>query len=1158
MTSAMGADAVPMVIMKSINFEFLRTERPVLADLAGFAETYAHADAPSAMVKVRVFLEDVVDYLYRLKSLARPYSASGKEPHLDELLNGAEFVKVVPATVRAIFHKVRIASNPGAHKAGLSSLNPAQALAALRDLHQLSAWLWTFANWGPLVGFLAWQEVPSGGASGLSKGKLQEEKAAALQKLSEAEAENLKVRAELAAAEKAAAEAKKQAALTQAQLEELLAQGQKAAQALGFNEKATRRALIDEMLAAADWDVGELGASTDSVGQEVRLKGVSTKSGNGFADYVLFGADGRPLAVIEAKRASVDMDQGREQAKGYADALEKEHGQRPVIYTTNGFELSVWDDARNAPPRRVFGFHSPDSLAWMVQQRDTRKILTQVSSSGEIAGRMFQLEAIQRVCERFEGGRRRALVVLATGTGKTRVAISLCDRLLRAGWARRVLFLCDRKELRKQALNAFKHHLPDEPRVIVDGALEEADRTKNRIFVGTYPAMMKCYAAFDAGFFDVVIADESHRSIYNRYRDLFLYFDALQVGLTATPVKFVERNTYKLFDCDDKVPTAAFSLDEAIAHQPPYLVAPKVIRVDTRFLREGIKYSQMSPEQRAELEEDQDEPEGVEYESGELDAKVLNKDTNRKILRNLMENGLRDAAGALPGKSIVFARNHKHAKFLEGLFHELYPDLGGTFCRVIDNHEPYAEKLIDDFKTPSNPLRVAISVDMLDTGIDVPEVVNLVFARPVRSYVKFWQMIGRGTRLCDAAPERASLFAAGQRKTHFMVFDHWDNFGFFEEPRQEEEPKRTKSLLQQVFEARVALAEAAFEKADEPVFEHALARVAEDLHDLLACRSVSVDEKRAELLALVKPERLKDFGAMTVLRLRDEAAPLMQWRPLRGDEDAWRFDLVVTEAQVALLRGASRFADLKDEVVSSAHTLLHQHAEVKARADTVQKLSSKEFWSGVTVADLESVRTTLRGVMKHRQEEDRTRAVPKVIDVTDDGEQRTEVLPKLEGLDLVIYRERVQRVLREHFASDPVLLKIRRGEAVDEHDLRALCELVMEADDKANIFRLAGRDPDTRTALRQTLRALVGMDAATIDRAFTAFVLAHPKLSSRQMQFLQLLKNHVVTHGGLTVAKLYEAPFTSLHAEGIDGVFGARERDEILAIVAPFVVEEAS
>ncbi len=1144
--------------MKSVNFEFLRAQRPLLADLAGFAESYAHADAPSAMVKVRVFLEDVVEYLYRKHTLARPYTpAERKTPTLDDLLKGSDFVRLVDGAVRALFQKLRTVSNPGAHRAGVTEVTPKGALDALRDLHRLSLWLYRFVGWGDAKPFDGWVEVPPGGASGMTRARLQEEKIAISQRLMESQVELTRIRAERDAAQQSADALQARVHTTEAELDALRAKGLRDARALGFDERMTRR-LVDEMLAAAGWDVGDDGADTEAVRQEVRLKGFASKSGDGVADYVLYGADGRPVAVVEVKRTELDPDKGREQARRYADALEAQHDQRPIIYYTNGFELWLWDDARGAAQRRVYGFGAPDSLAWTLQQRSGAKALTLVAPDPVIAGRVYQLEALQRVCERFEQGHRRALVVLATGTGKTRVAVSLCDRILRAGRARRILFLCDRRELRKQALNAFNAYLPHEPHCVVDGALDETGRTKHRVFVATYPAMMKCYAAFDASFFDLVIADESHRSIYNRYRDLFLYFDALQLGLTATPVGFVARNTYELFGCDFKVPTAAFSLDEAIAHVPPYLVPPRVTRVDTRFLRDGIKYSAMSAEQRAELEEDPGDADDVEFDPQDVDQKVFNRDTARRIVRNLMEHGHRDAAGALPGKSIVFARNHRHAKFLEEVFLELYPDLGGAFCRVIDNQEPYAERLIDDFKTPANPLRVAISVDMLDTGIDVPEVVNLVFARPVRSYVKFWQMVGRGTRPCAFTEARASLFTPSTPKTHFAVFDHWDNFGFFDEPHDEVEPARPKSLLQQVFEARVELADLAFTRNHTAVFEATLALVAHDLHDLLASRSVSVDEKRARLLALTKPDTLHAWSAHTLRTLRVDAAPLMQWRSLDGDDDAWRFDLAVTECQVERLREGSGFDHARDLVIESSSRLLFQHADVKARGDTLARVASREFWEKVTVAELEAVREELRPVMKHRQELDAARPPPRVIDVTDADERREEVFPKLEGIDLVLYRERVQKVLREHFAADPVLVKIRRGEAVSEGDLTALCDLVMEADHKANVYRLAGARPATRSALVATLRGLVGLDAAAVDVAFTAFSHAHPGLSGNQLRFVQLLQQHIVSHGGVSLAKLYEPPFTRLHAEGIEGVFDERVREELLAAVLPFVVEEAS
>ena len=385
------------------------------------------------------------------------------------------------------------------------------------------------------------------------------------------------------------------------------------------------------------------------------------------------------------------------------------------------------------------------------------------------------------------------MIVQATGTGKTRVAISPCDTLVRAKWAKRILFLCDRKELRKQALNTFKEFLPGEPRTVVNSETHK-DRNK-RIYLATYPAMMKCMQSFDVGFFDLIIADESHRSIYNRYRDLFYYFDSLQVGLTATPVQFISRNTYKMFGCEDQDPTSYFSFEQAINHKPPYLVPFEVVTHTTGFLRKGIKYSEMSEQQRLELEDQLEDATMVEFEETDVDRQIFNKDTNRAIIRNLMENGIRDASGNRPGKSIVFARSHNHAMLLQEVFDEMYPQYGGRFCQVIDNYDPRAEQLIDDFKgIGSNPdLTIAISVDMLDTGIDIPAVVNLVFAKPVKSYVKFWQMIGRGTRLCE------NLFGPGKHKQAFRIFDHWNNFEFFDEHYKPVEPSKHKSLLQRVF-----------------------------------------------------------------------------------------------------------------------------------------------------------------------------------------------------------------------------------------------------------------------------------------------------------------------------------------------------------------------
>ncbi len=531
-----------------------------------------------------------------------------------------------------------------------------------------------------------------------------------------------------------------------AELKELASAAQAAADELHFSEAETRTRLVDSFLASAGWNVGQRLKSTEQVGKEVELDGQPTTTGTGYADYVLWDDNGNPLAVIEAKKTAVDAERGRHQAKLYANSLEKRHGQRPVIFYTNGFDIWIWDDAQNFPPRKLYGFYSKDSLQHLASyQRAHKKPLDTIEINEQIVDRLYQLEAIKRVAERFTQKHRKALIVQATGSGKTRVAIALTDLLIRAGWVKRVLFLCDRKELRKQAKNAFNDFLSEPIRIITSRVKSNASE---RVFLATYPAMQKVFQSFDPGFFDLIIADESHRSIYNIYGDIFHYFDCHQVGLTATPVDFVTRSTFRLFDCEGQLPTVNYDLDQAVNDR--YLTPFEVYEHTTQFLREGIRLDVLSAEQIEQLEEQGEDPAQYDFSSEQIDKVIYNKDTNRAILRNLMEHGIKDPTDQFPGKTIIFARNHRHAMLLRQIFDEMYPQYGGRFCQVIDNYDPRAEQLIDDFKGEgtNDDLTIAISVDMLDTGIDIPEIVNLVFAKPVKSPVKFWQMIGRGTRLC--------------------------------------------------------------------------------------------------------------------------------------------------------------------------------------------------------------------------------------------------------------------------------------------------------------------------------------------------------------------------------------------------------------------------
>ncbi len=1121
--------------MQSKNFEYLRPRWEDLATLGAFAEQYAHPDPPSAVAKLRTFAEQIVQFIYHRHGLPKPYQCN-----LNDLLTSAGFVQAVPKVICSKLHSLRIHGNKGAHG---ESVLPQTAVWLVQEAYELGRWMHLNYGGGKQADCPPFTPPSANGTE--AEKRLKREKVSILERLAAQEAAMQKLLAELEAARSQAQVAE----ATAAELQAAQAQGQQAADALAFDEEATRRRLIDSLLAAAGWKVGADGANTEQVGQEVEVGAQPTPSGKGKADYVLWGDNGKPLGVVEGKKTAVDAEAGRTQAKCYADGLEQKYGQRPAIFYTNGHDIWLWNDASGEPPRKLFGFYSPDSLAYLLYQRANREPLTKTAPNPAIAGRMYQIEAIKRVVERFAAKHRQALIVQATGTGKTRVAVSLCDVLLRAKWAKRILFLCDRRELRKQAHNVFKEFLPGEPRTFVTAATSK-DRDK-RIYLATYPAMMECYESFDVGFFDLIIADESHRSIYNRYRELFAHFDALQVGLTATPVEFIARNTYKIFGCEDRDPTAYFSFEDAIKSVPPYLVPFEVVTHTTPFLRKGIKYSEMSDEQRRQLEEDEAVPAAVEYEQAEVDKAVFNKDTNRLILRNLMESGIRDATGTRVGKSIIFARNHNHAVLLQNLFDEMYPQYGGQFCRVIDSHDDRAEELIDDFKGEgkNKDLTIAISVDMLDTGIDVPEIVNLVFAKPVYSYVKFWQMIGRGTRL------RPDLFGPGQHKTHFLIFDHWKNFEFFDKEYKPVEPKQAKSLPQQVFEARIRLAETALQRSQPAVFEAVVGLIAQDIADLPG-NTIAVKEKWKEIQAASNPERLRKFDAATKHLLLDEIAPLMQWRNISGSEAAHRFDHLVCRLQTEHLKGSSSFNDLKGELLGQIDDLRTNLSQVKAVAPTIAEARTADFWSGVSFDKLEDLRGKVRGVMKYRQGGVGGGPLPpKVIDIKEDPAlvERQRHVVKLDGLQLAAYRNRVEKVLRDLFESNETLQRIKKGQPVSEADLEALTSLVLTQDPMLDLHDLVEYYPDCAGHLDLAIRSIIGLDASAVHQRFTAFVQKHPTLNSAQIRFLDMLQNHIAKYGAIEVARLYEPPFTSLHTDSLDGLFPDEEQaGAVIQIIESF------
>jgi type I restriction enzyme R subunit len=517
-----------------------------------------------------------------------------------------------------------------------------------------------------------------------------------------------------------------------------------------------------------------------------------------------------------------------------------------------------------------------------------------------------------------------------------------------------------------------------------------------------------------------------------------------------------------------------------------------------------------------------------------------------------MNNGIRDATGSHVGKSIIFARNHNHALILQKQFRTLFPQYGGNFCKVIDNHEPRAEELIEEFKKPKSGFNVAISVDMLDTGVDVPEVVNLVFAKPVFSYVKFWQMIGRGTRLCEGLLGTDDNGKPIDKK-EFLIFDHWGNFEYFDELREEAEPRPSKSLLQRLFESRLELAETALNKPDIPSFDATAELLIKDIIDL-PDNTISVKEKYKEVHTARNPEAIKQFDPATVAMLRQDIAPLMQWRSIEADADAYKFDLLMCRLETEHLRGSPRFEDFKADFLNQLTQLSMHLNQVRAKADVIAKVRGSAFWTSVNVAALESVRTELRGIMKYRSTGGIPALPPKVLDVVDHKDliESQDYKPKLDGLNLAQYRNRVESVLRKLFDQNEILQRIKAGQPVSEDDLQSLVSLVLTQEPDLNLSDLVDYYPETAGHLDLAIRSIIGLDPEAVKQRFNAFVQKHTTMNSTQLRFMQMLQNHIAKYGSIEVDRLYEEPFTALSASGVDGIFREDQIDDLLEIIGAF------
>ncbi|VAX14142.1 Type I restriction-modification system, restriction subunit R, partial [hydrothermal vent metagenome] len=773
--------------MTKSNFSFLSGSWSFLSDDTLAAEKYAQNDPRASAIYGRRALEIAMKWLFANDtSLNRPY-----QDNLASLIHERSFSQMIG---RGLFQDIKFIQrlgNVAAHEG--KNISVSESIGTVKALHNFTGWLVRVYSKGGTKPAAFQQTLlppPQGQRNAQILAHVKAQAAAtqeAKDKLSHTEEELERLKTELAT------------------LQAVKVENRKNIPAGDYNEATTRELIIDVMLREAGWD-----PKGENV-EEYEVTGMPTeagpRTGTGYVDYVLWGANGKPVALVEAKRTRINPKQGQRQGELYADCLEAKFNQRPIIYYSNGYTTWLWDD-QFYPPREVEGFGTSDQLQWKINQRTGRKDLAKFKPKPEIAGRAYQMEAAARVMEGFgEARKRKALIVMATGSGKTRLSISMVDILLRAGWVRKVLFLADRISLVTQAKRAFKAQLPH---VTVASLLDDKQEDA-RVLFSTYPTMMNCIdgtrkdqkGIFSVNHFDLIIIDEAHRSVYQKYGAIFDYFDSLLIGLTATPRGEVDRNTYKLFELSDHQPTFAYDLEQAVADG--FLVPPRAISVPLKFPLEGIKYNDLSLEEQEEYELTE---EFYDKETGELIEEIgftaLNKwlfniDTVDKVLAHLMENGIKVEGGDKIGKTIIFAKNSKHAAFIVERFDENYPALAGKFCRQVDYSVKYVQSLIDDFSIKTKDPQIAVSVDMLDTGIDVPEVVNLVFFKIVRSKIKFWQMIGRGTRLCP------DLFFPGDDKAEFAVFDYCQNFEFFDASPQGFEGGEQESVKQKIFKRRLEL-----------------------------------------------------------------------------------------------------------------------------------------------------------------------------------------------------------------------------------------------------------------------------------------------------------------------------------------------------------------
>jgi len=927
------------------------------------------------------------------------------------------------------------------------------------------------------------------------------------------------------------------------------------------SEAQTRSELIDRHLAESGWNVKDPTQVIEEFDILTALpEGIAEPrtpyEGHQFSDYVLLGKDRKPLAVVEAKKSSKDAALGREQAKQYCFNIQKQLGcELPFCFYTNGHDIYFWD-LDNYPPRKVVGFPTRDDLERFRYIRRNRKALTQELINTAIAGRDYQIRAIRAVLEGIEQKKRDFLLVMATGTGKTRTCIALVDVLMRAGYAEKVLFLVDRIALREQALAAFKEHLPHEPRWPNIG--EKLIVKDRRIYVSTYPTMLNIIRdesqQLSPHFFDFIVVDESHRSIYNTYGEVLNYFKTITLGLTATPTDIIDHNTFQLFHCEDGLPSFAYTFEEAVNNVPPYLCSFQVMKIQTRFQMEGISKRTISLEDQKKLLLEGKEIEEINFEGSQLEKQVINKGTNTLIVKEFMEECIKDQNGVLPGKTIFFCSTKAHARRMEDIFDKLYPQYKGELAKVLVSDDPrvYGKGgLLDQFTNNDMP-RVAISVDMLDTGIDIREIVNLVFAKPVYSYTKFWQMIGRGTRLLETSKPKPWC----TEKEVFLILDCWDNFEYFKLQPKGKELKPQLPLPVRLFGLRLDKIEKAIDLAQAQIAEREIAKLRQQISHLPQS-SVIIKEAAAALARLEEENFWITLNHQRLEFLRSEIKPLFR-TVSEADFKAMRFERDLLEYSLARLSEEKEKAEtLKEGIVEQISELPLSINFVKAEEELIRAAQTNHYWAKSEASALEdaldALNTRLGPLMKFRELQ--TGPGPVNLDLTDvlHNKEWVEFGPQHESVSISRYREMVEAMIAELTAHNPILQKLKNGQDVSADEALELAELLHAEHPHITEDLLRQAYQNRKARFIQFIRHILGIEILksfpeTVNEAFDQFIGQHSNLSSRQMEFLSLLKGFIIEREKVEKKDLINAPFTVIHPQGIRGVFSPAEINKILQL----------